>query len=179
MEVMGQETNKAYNTIHYGNPHKENQGIYVLDEGNFADEYHTFSLEWLPEELIWYIDGVETFRTSDWYTATEGQEKAAYPAPFDQPFHVTLNLAVGGSWVTYPDDTAFVSDNYSIDYEYGTEEIFDFMHDFRVAKVSGRKYINLTRNSSFIKDLSDRTGLLLTSYFLGTEDINKMLSHRF
>ena len=63
--------------------------------------------------------------------------------------------------------------------KYGTEEIFDFIHDFRVAKVSERKYINLTRNSSFIKDLSVRTGLPLTSYFLGNEDINKMLSHRF
>lgn len=63
--------------------------------------------------------------------------------------------------------------------EYGAEEIFDFMHDFRVAKISDRKYINLTRNSSFIKELSTRTGLPLTSYFLGNEDINKMLSHRF
>ena len=63
--------------------------------------------------------------------------------------------------------------------KYGTEEIFDFIHDFRVAKISDRKYINLTRNSSFIKDLSIRTGLPLTSYFLGNEDINRMLSHRF
>ena len=62
---------------------------------------------------------------------------------------------------------------------FGTEEIFDFMHDFRVAKVSERKYINLTRSSSFIKELSAKTGLPLTSYFLGNEDINKMLSHRF
>lgn len=63
--------------------------------------------------------------------------------------------------------------------EYGTEEIFDFIRDFRVAKISDRKYINLTRSSSFIKDLTVRTGLPLTSYFLGNEDINKMLSHRF
>ena len=62
---------------------------------------------------------------------------------------------------------------------YGVEEMFDFMHDFRVAKVSDRKYINLTRNSSFIKDLAAKTGLPLTSYFLGNEDINKVLSHRF
>lgn len=62
---------------------------------------------------------------------------------------------------------------------FGTEEIFDFMHDFRVAKVSERKYINLARSSSFIKELSAKTGLPLTSYFLGNEDINKMLSHRF
>lgn len=63
--------------------------------------------------------------------------------------------------------------------EYGTEEIFDFIRDFRIAKISDRKYINLTRSSSFTKDLTARTGLPLTSYFLGNEDINKMLSHRF
>ena len=62
---------------------------------------------------------------------------------------------------------------------YGTEEIFDFIRDFRVAQVSKRKYINLTRKSTFIKVLSSLTGLPLTSYFLGNEDINKMLSHRF
>lgn len=66
-----------------------------------------------------------------------------------------------------------------LDDGYGAEEIFDFMHDFRVAKVSDRKYINLTRNSSFINGLSDRSGLPLTSYFLRNEDIKRMLSHRF
>lgn len=30
MEVMGQETNKAYGTIHYGNPHSESQGTYTI-----------------------------------------------------------------------------------------------------------------------------------------------------
>ena len=59
--------------------------------------------------------------------------------------------------------------------EYGTEEIFDFTRDFRIAKIADRKYINLTRSSSFIKELSCLTGLPLTSYFLGNEYINKML----
>lgn len=63
--------------------------------------------------------------------------------------------------------------------QYSTEEIFDFIRDFRVAKISDRKYINLTRSSSFIKNLSDQTGLPLTSYFLGNTDIKKVLSHRF
>jgi transposase len=63
--------------------------------------------------------------------------------------------------------------------EYGTEEIFDFIRDFRVAKVSDQKYINLTRSSTFIRDFASRTGLPLTSYFLGNGDIKKMLSHRF
>lgn len=62
---------------------------------------------------------------------------------------------------------------------FGTEDIFDFMHDFRVAKISERKYINLARSSPFIKELATKTSLPLTSYFLGNEDIKKMLSHRF
>lgn len=62
---------------------------------------------------------------------------------------------------------------------YGTEEIFNFIRDFRIAKVSDRKYINLTKSSSFIKELKTQTGLPLTSYFLKNEDIKKVLSHRF
>ena len=63
--------------------------------------------------------------------------------------------------------------------QYGAEEIFDFIRDFRVAKISDWKYINLSRNSSFIKDLTDRTGLPLTTYFVENTDIKKVLNHRF
>ena len=62
---------------------------------------------------------------------------------------------------------------------YCSEEIFRFLMDFRVAKISDRKYINLTRNSPFIKQLSLSTGLPLTLYFLSDGQIKKMLSHRF
>ena len=68
---------------------------------------------------------------------------------------------------------------YTLNDKYGTEEIFDFIRDYRVAQISERKYINLTRRSSFIKDLTVLTNLPLTSYFLGNEDINKVLSYRF
>lgn len=62
---------------------------------------------------------------------------------------------------------------------YGSEEIFNFIRDFRIAKISDRKYINLTKSSSFIKEFKAQTGLPLTSYFFGNEDINKVLGHRF
>ena len=68
---------------------------------------------------------------------------------------------------------------YVLEDRYGTEEIFDFIRDFRVAKISDRKYINLTRSSTFIKALASETSLPLTSYFLGNQDINKVLNHRF
>jgi len=63
--------------------------------------------------------------------------------------------------------------------KYCTEEIFSFVRDFRVAKISDRKYMNLARNSTFIKDLTNKTSLPLTSYFLSNGQIKKMLSHRF
>ena len=50
-------------------------------------------------------------------SVTEGQGEIAYPAPFDQPFYIILNLAVGGSWVGYPDGTTdFKNARYEIDY---------------------------------------------------------------
>lgn len=62
---------------------------------------------------------------------------------------------------------------------YCSEDLFEFVHDFRVAKISDRKYINLSRGTAFLKDFSVLCGLPLTSYFLTEGDIKKMLSHRF
>lgn len=55
MEILGHEPNKAYGTIHYGNPHKESQSAFVLNNGTFADDYHVFAVEWEPNEMRFYI----------------------------------------------------------------------------------------------------------------------------
>lgn len=62
--------------------------------------------------------------------------------------------------------------------EYCSEAIWNFIHDFRVAQVSERQYINLTKNTAFIKDMSVITGLPLTSYFLNTTQINSFFDYR-
>ena len=117
MEVMGQETNKAYGTIHYGNPHGQKQGTYTLDGPDFASEYHTFTVEWEPGKIVWYVDGMKYHEAKDWYSTTEGQGTVAYPAPFDQPFYMILNLAIGGSWVGYPDEnTTYADQALEVDY---------------------------------------------------------------
>ena len=117
MEVMGQETNKAYGTIHYGNPHGQKQGTYTLDGPDFASEYHTFTVEWEPGKIVWYVDGMKYHEANDWYSTTEGQGTVAYPAPFDQPFYMILNLAIGGSWVGYPDEnTTYADQALEVDY---------------------------------------------------------------
>lgn len=62
---------------------------------------------------------------------------------------------------------------------YCSEDLFDFVHDFRVVRISDRKYINLSRGTTFIKEFSTICNLPLTSYFLSEGEIKKMLSHRF
>lgn len=117
MEVMGQETNKLYGTLHYGNPHSQKQETYTAKNGDFANDYHTYAVEWEPGKITWYVDGVKYHEANDWYSTTEGQGTAAYPAPFDQPFYMILNLAIGGSWVGYPDETTkYENQAFVIDY---------------------------------------------------------------
>lgn len=48
MEVLGDKTDTAHGTLHFGEPHTQDQGTYVLEEGDFSDEYHVFSCEWEP-----------------------------------------------------------------------------------------------------------------------------------
>ena len=117
MEVHGSDTRTTYGTIHYGNPHRQSQATRTLRNGTFADSFHTFAVKWEPGEISWYVDGFLIHRENDWYSVTEGQGEIAYPAPFDQPFYIILNLAVGGSWVGYPDRTTdFKNARYEIDY---------------------------------------------------------------
>lgn len=116
MEVHGSAPQTAYGTIHYGDPHSESQGTYSLSEGSFADDFHTFTCEWEPGKISWYVDGILFHTENDWFSAAEGQGELTYPAPFDQPFYIILNLAVGGSWVDDPDNATFKSQPYEVDY---------------------------------------------------------------
>lgn len=119
MEVMGQDTNKLYGTIHYGNPHAESQGTYTIEDGkkSFSDGFHTFTCDWEPGKITWYVDGKKYHEESNWHSTTEGQGTLTYPAPFDQPFYIILNLAVGGSWVGNPNETTnFKNNPFVVDY---------------------------------------------------------------
>lgn len=111
MEVMGQTTDTLHGTLHFGEEHTQRQGTYVLEEGNFADEYHVFACEWEPGEMRFYVDNELYFTEHDWFTKRNGYSEITYPAPYDQPFYMILNVAVGGSWVGYPDTTTEFGEN--------------------------------------------------------------------
>lgn len=117
MEVLGHKPNKVYGTVHYGNPHEQQQGSYVLESGALADEYHVYGLEWEPNEMRFYIDGTLYHKVTNWYTKAEGGNTKPFPAPFNQPFYLQCNLAVGGDWPGNPDRTTdFDNAELKVDY---------------------------------------------------------------
>lgn len=113
MELLGHEPDTVHGTIHYGGlgSHLYTGKPYQLTEGNFTDEFHTFAIEWEETEMRWYVDGKKYQTQTVWSTKNK-----PYPAPFDQPFHLILNVAVGGHWPGEPNDTTIFPQQMVVDY---------------------------------------------------------------
>lgn len=58
---------------------------------DFAGEFHTYAIDWTAEKIDFFIDGQR-------YFTFENTGKDYKDWPFDQPFHLILNIAVGGDW---------------------------------------------------------------------------------
>ena len=110
-------TRAVHGTLHYGGEWPAN----VLSGASFAfgdvhpsDSFHVYALEWEEGEIRWYVDDVHyATQTSDgWYTQAGGPAAA----PFDQPFHLVLNVAVGGNWPGPPDDATTFPQVMEVDY---------------------------------------------------------------
>lgn len=114
VELVGHEPDRVHGTLHYGGEWPDNVysgAPFVLGSGTFADRFHTFTLEWEEGEMRWYVDGEHYQTQTDW-RSTGGP----YPAPFDQPFHLVLNVAVGGNWPGYPDARTVFPQAMVVDY---------------------------------------------------------------
>ncbi|GAB4254824.1 MAG: hypothetical protein Kow00109_30080 [Acidobacteriota bacterium] len=114
MELVGHEPNRVHGTLHYSSQtgsHVFTGMSYRLPSGDFSDDFHVFALEWEPGEMRWYVDGKLFLVQTYWSTRA-----APYPAPFDQRFHLLMNLAVGGNWPGSPDATTVFPQEMVIDY---------------------------------------------------------------
>lgn len=114
MESLGHETDRVYGTIHYGDYHPNHTSTGTslkLDSGDFSTEFHVFSLEWDVGVLRWYVDDL-LFQTRNSWFSVGGDS----PAPFDQNFHIILNLALGGGWAGPPDQSTLFPQSMQVDY---------------------------------------------------------------
>lgn len=114
----------VHGTLHYGKSYPDNDQsgkAYLLPaDANPADDFHTYAVEWQEGEIRWYVDGylyqtqlksalkfnskgTASLKHKGWYThnfdTITGELATSWDnAPYDQDFHMILNLAVGGDW---------------------------------------------------------------------------------
>lgn len=102
LEAKGRLPNRVYGTVHFGQAwpgNKYSGGMYKFPNGETIADYHIYSLEWEPGILRWLVDGNVYYETQQWWSLGAGQsEPYAYPAPFDKPFYILLNFALGGNY---------------------------------------------------------------------------------
>jgi len=58
--------------------------------------FNIYAVEWTPEEIRWYVNDREYFKFSNERLSNRAADYKQWP--FDKPFHLLLNLAVGGNW---------------------------------------------------------------------------------
>jgi beta-glucanase (GH16 family) len=104
----GSGDSTIYGTLHVGPPWNFSNGSYKLENEKFSDNFHVFAIEWSEETINWYVDDIlysskSTVDVSTWL-------------PFQERFHVILNLAVGGNWPGAPDETTLFPQIMEVDY---------------------------------------------------------------
>lgn len=112
METVGHKPSTLHGTLHYGQPWPNNKnigGTIELPKGTFEEEYHVFSCEWEENVIRFYLD-------DSLYATRTPADLSPHPWPFDQTFHMLLNLAIGGNWPGPPDETTVFPKYMFVDY---------------------------------------------------------------
>lgn len=92
MEHVGYAPDSVFSTVHTGS-YNHIRGTQVGNKVSCAtltSQFHTFTLEWTPQVIKSYLDG-------NLYFIFTNEHKSEAEWPFNQPFHLILNLAVGGN----------------------------------------------------------------------------------
>lgn len=84
----------------------------VKFDKNFFDDFHIFSMEWTKDYVEYFIDGKSYCR----YNKNDDLEEQGYDSwPFDKPYYLILNTAVGGG-LGGPIDISYLPYKFEIEY---------------------------------------------------------------
>ena len=129
LEMVSQPVDKEHKethaTLHYGKewPNNVYTGeTYVHEASDPTKEFKTYAIEWADGEIRWYIDDhhYATQFASGWYSQIRDESGDWYNvegnAPFNERFHLLLNVAVGGNWPGKPDASTKFPVQMEVDY---------------------------------------------------------------
>ena len=87
-ELVGKNPNLVYGYLHgLLSGGSGGRGSTFQIPERFADGFHTYAIDWLPDQINWYVDGV----------LYGSQAKIDKDWVFDHPFYLIINLAMGGN----------------------------------------------------------------------------------
>jgi len=89
-ELLGRDPSTVYGTPH--GPASGQSYTATLDNG-FANEYHTYAVDWLPDQITWFIDG-KAYGTLNKTSLTDPEHTWV----FNHEFYLIVNLAMGGGF---------------------------------------------------------------------------------
>ena len=94
MEVPSETRDRAHYIVHFAGPSGSDKVYGSYAEDDFS-QWHTFALDWLPDRLVFYVDGVERFRVTD---------RNIIPK---RPMHLAIQFDQGPKkdWIAAPDAT--------------------------------------------------------------------------
>ncbi len=93
MEHVGHREGYIHGTIHthdFNHMDGTQQGDEIFI-GDAVDTFHVYAIEWTENKIEWYVDNIKYFTFNN-----NGDGWSAWP--FDHPFHLIMNIAVGGTW---------------------------------------------------------------------------------
>ncbi|MBS3807893.1 MAG: family 16 glycosylhydrolase [Bacteroidales bacterium] len=93
MEHVGWKEGIIHGTIHT-DAYNHMQGTQRGDSIEVPDAmeaFHVYAIEWTASEIRWYVD-------DQLYFTYENEGEGWQKWPFDHPFHMLLNIAIGGTW---------------------------------------------------------------------------------
>jgi beta-glucanase (GH16 family) len=100
MENNGSNLAQVQGSLHSGSDETQS---YTLPGGSVTN-FHTYLLEWTSNAISWYVDGVRYETQTNW-----SDSGGTYPFPFDQPFFIIMNIAVGGNYLGNPSTSSINS----------------------------------------------------------------------
>jgi beta-glucanase (GH16 family) len=123
MENKGANPSNVMGTIHFGGVYPHNTHShgtsYNFPAGDSVTNFHVYAVEWSSHAIRWYVDDHLYETQTAWWSASSATETSAhnpYPAPFDQPFYIIMNLAVGGNFGGNPNGETSFPGEMQVDY---------------------------------------------------------------
>ena len=95
VENKGSDLQMDQGSLHSGS---DETVIYRFLNGDSVTHFHTYTLDWTPNTILFYVDG-HLYESQNRWTSSLG----AYPTPFNKPFFILMNIAVGGNYLDNPD----------------------------------------------------------------------------